>query len=133
MRIFRVSMPVGGVEEAAVFYRTLLGQTGRRVSPGRHYFDISGVILALVDPRADGDQYQSRPNLEPIYIAVDDLQAYHSRAKSLGSLSKEIGDGGLPLGEIATRPWGERSFYVTDPWANPLCFVELSTVFTGEH
>jgi hypothetical protein len=29
------------------------------------------------------------------------------------------------------RPWGERSFYVEDPWKNPLCFVEEGTVYTG--
>jgi hypothetical protein len=28
-------------------------------------------------------------------------------------------------------PWGERSFYVEDPWKNPLCFVEEGTVYTG--
>jgi hypothetical protein len=34
-------------------------------------------------------------------------------------------------GGIVVRPWGERSFYVVDPWGNPLCFVEEGTVYTG--
>ena len=37
----------------------------------------------------------------------------------------------LPGGGIVVRPWGERSFYVEDPWKNPLCFVEEGTVYTG--
>ena len=27
-------------------------------------------------------------------------------------------------------PWGERSFYLTDPWNNPLCIVEDDSKFT---
>jgi hypothetical protein len=36
-----------------------------------------------------------------------------------------------PLGKIAQRPWGERSFYAADPFGNPLCFVARDSVFTG--
>ncbi|MEV0398474.1 VOC family protein [Actinoallomurus sp. NPDC050550] len=36
-----------------------------------------------------------------------------------------------PVGAIAVRPWGERSFYAQDPWGNPLCFVEEGTVYPG--
>ena len=36
-----------------------------------------------------------------------------------------------PLGEIAKRPWGEESFYASDPFGNPLCFVSSASVFTG--
>ena len=32
---------------------------------------------------------------------------------------------------FAQRPWGERSFYATDPFDNPLCFVARDSVFTG--
>jgi len=38
---------------------------------------------------------------------------------------------GEPAGGIVVRPWGERSFYVLDPYGNGLCFVDASTVFTG--
>ena len=34
-------------------------------------------------------------------------------------------------GQIVVRPWGERSFYVEDPWSNGLCFVDEKTLFTG--
>ena len=35
------------------------------------------------------------------------------------------------LGEIARRPWGEESFYASDPFGNGLCFVSRDSVFTG--
>jgi hypothetical protein len=34
-------------------------------------------------------------------------------------------------GDMVTRPWGERSFYVKDPWGNGLCFVDEKTIYTG--
>jgi hypothetical protein len=52
------------------------------------------------------------------------------QSRKLGSLSREsVYD--APGGGIVVRPWGERSFYVEDPWKNPLCFVEEETVYTG--
>ena len=37
-------------------------------------------------------------------------------------------DGGAA--KVIERPWGERSFYVTDPWGNELCFVQEGTLYT---
>src|SRR5438045_1670180 len=37
---------------------------------------------------------------------------------------------GEPAADVVKRPWGERSFYVTDPWGNELCFVEEGTLYT---
>jgi catechol 2,3-dioxygenase-like lactoylglutathione lyase family enzyme len=68
---------------------------------------------------------------EHIYFAVDDLEETCRRAEGLGGLSTDEGDGGLLMGRIATRPWGERSFYLRDPFGNPLCFVDAGTLFTG--
>jgi hypothetical protein len=31
---------------------------------------------------------------------------------------------------VITRPWGERSFYIVDPWGNDLCFCENGTLYT---
>jgi predicted enzyme related to lactoylglutathione lyase len=131
VRIFRVIMPVTDIARAAAFYGSLLDQTGFRVSNGRHYFDCGGVILAAYDPRADGDSAEPRPNFDHVYFAVPDLEAVHDRAKSVGGLSGEVGDGNLPMGQIARRPWGERSFYMRDPFGNKLCFVDETTVFKG--
>ena len=131
MRLYRVILPVDDVEAAARFYSTLFDQSGVRVSPGRHYFACGDVTLALYCPRADGDERNPRPNFDHVYFAVDDLEGVYRRAERLGGLSPAIGDGRLPMGQIAVRPWGERSFYLHDPFANPLCFVDSRSVFTG--
>jgi catechol 2,3-dioxygenase-like lactoylglutathione lyase family enzyme len=130
-RIFRVIMPSGDIARAAQFYAALLDQPGMRVSPGRHYFECGGVILALYDPRADGDTREPRPNFEHVYFAVRNLEAVYERARRVGGIASEVGDGNLPMGEIARRPWGERSFYLHDPFGNPLCFVDETTLFTS--
>ena len=130
-RLFRVIVPVDDIQAAAAFYAALLDEPGMRVSPGRHYFNCGGVMLAIYDPSADGDQRKPRPNFDHVYFAVDDLPGAFQRAQRSGGLSKETGDGGLPMGEIAVRPWGERSFYLHDPFGNPLCFVDAATLFRG--
>jgi catechol 2,3-dioxygenase-like lactoylglutathione lyase family enzyme len=129
-RLFRIIVPVADLDVAARFYQTVLGNPGMRVSPGRHYFGCGGVILAVYSPKADGDRIEPRPNVEHIYFAVPDLEDAFLRAERAGGLSLETGDGNLPMGKIAERPWGERSFYMADPSGNPLCFVDEKTAFT---
>jgi predicted enzyme related to lactoylglutathione lyase len=130
-RLYRVIVPVNDLDVAVRFYATLFDEGGVRVSGGRHYFSCGGVILGLYYPKADGDDRVPRPNFDHLYFAVDDLAAMHHRATRLGGLSAEIGDGNLPMGEIARRPWGEVSFYMVDPSGNPLCFVDATSLFTG--
>jgi predicted enzyme related to lactoylglutathione lyase len=130
-RLYRVIVPVEDIERAAGFYEELLGIAGKRVSGGRHYLDCGGVILALYQPSGDGDEGKALPLPDYVYFAVADLEAVFERAKRLGGLSSETGDGDLPMGEIATRPWRERSFYMRDPFGTPLCFVDERTLFTG--
>ena len=130
-RLFRVIVPVADIERGAAFYTELLGIQGQRVSGGRHYFDCGGVILALLSPQGDGDAGEAHPLPDHVYFAVADLEACHARAEALGCLSSEVGDGGLAMGEIQVRPWGERSFYLHDPFGTPLCFVDETTLFTG--
>jgi catechol 2,3-dioxygenase-like lactoylglutathione lyase family enzyme len=131
-KLYRVILPVADLDSAVGFYSRVLGQHGQRVSPGRHYFDCEGTILACYDPRADGDQQEARPIPEPVYVAVDDLEATFRIAKEAGArLSPDVVPDVGPLGEIANRPWGERSFYAADPFGNPLCFVSRQSVFRG--
>ncbi len=130
-RLFRVILPVADIEPATKFYAELLGQHGMRVSGGRHYFPCGEVMLALYSPKGDGDAREPRPNWDHVYFAVDNLDEVYRRAQKLGGLSTHVGDGRLPMGEIAIRPWGERSFYLSDPFGNPLCFVDSKTLFTG--
>jgi catechol 2,3-dioxygenase-like lactoylglutathione lyase family enzyme len=131
-RLYRVILPVDSLDDAVRFYVALLDDAGMRISPGRHYFRCGEVTLAVYDPAADGDARTPRPNFDHVYFAVDDLETVFARAQRLGTLSKEVGDGGLPMGEIARRPWGERSFYVQDSFGNPLCFVDAASIFTGK-
>ena len=130
-RLFRVILPVADIDPASAFYAELLGQPGMRVSGGRHYFPCGDVMLALYSPKGDGDPREPRPNWDHVYFAVDDIDAVYQRAKKRGGFPSHVCDCRLPLGETATRPWGERSFYLSDPFGNPLCFVDSMTLFTG--
>jgi catechol-2,3-dioxygenase len=127
--LFRVALEVAGSEKAAAFYSRLLGSKGRRVGGGRHYFDCGDVILALVD--VSSERRKPRPVAQNLYFAVSNLAAIHSRARALRCLSREQVHG-EPGGAMRTRPWGERSFYVEDPFGNRLCFVDKRTLFRGE-
>ena len=119
-RLFRVIVPVSSIDNAAVYYSAVLAQPGMRISPGRHYFDCGGTILACFDPRSDGDAWDATPNPDPVYFAVDDLEACQVRASQQRN--------GSILQPIETRPWGERSFYCADPFGNKLCFVVERTL-----
>jgi catechol 2,3-dioxygenase-like lactoylglutathione lyase family enzyme len=129
--LYRVIMPAGDIEVSSAFYARLFDQPGMKVSGGRHYFRCGGVVLAVYSPAGDGDRTTPHANFGHVYISVDDLEAVFGRAQALGCLVTATGDGGLPMGEIAKRPWGERSFYADDPFGNPLCFVDAATLFTG--
>lgn len=122
-RLYRVIVPVSDIERGAAFYGALFGTPGERVSGGRHYFDCGDTLLACVDPRGDNPDAEFRPNPDNIYFAVPDLKAAFGRAKSAGCAWLEK--------TIATRPWGERSFYARDPFGNPICMVDEDTLFTG--
>ena len=130
-RLFRVILPVNDINRAARFYGAVLGLEGVRVSNGRHYFDCGGTILACFDPRADGEDYDARPNPEWLYFAVDDVDAAREACREGGAAMSGDDVHGTPAGEVAVRPWGERSFYALDPFGNKICFVDAATVYTG--
>jgi predicted enzyme related to lactoylglutathione lyase len=126
MRLFRIIIPVGDINEAEQFYSALLGTKGERVSPGRHYFNLGGTIVACYDAKADGDDPQPRwmpHENQYLYFAVDDLEETFERVKKLNTQRIDR--------RIEKMPWGERLFYLRDPWGNPLCCVDESTVFLG--
>ena len=129
-QLFRIALQVADLDQAAAFYSKLLEDEGHRIPRGsRHYFDCGSVILALVDVTAGGEEAKPLPDY--IYFAVNNLEAVCARARELGCLSTDDVHG-ASAGEIVKRPWGERSFYVEDPWGNGLCFVDENTLFTGE-
>ncbi len=138
-RLYRVIQPVADLERAVRFYAAVLGVEGYRVSPGRHYFDCDGTILACYDAAADGDAPaggsagaraapRARAGTEPLYFAVADLDATYGACRDAGARFEEGAPSDVgPLGRIARRPWGEVSFYARDPFGNPLCFVARET------
>ena len=126
-KIFRVTLEVSNLDEAAAFYAKLLASEGKRHPGARHYFDCGGVILSVLDPTQGG--LAPTPGPKSLYFAVRDLDAAHARAAELGALAP-FKVHGQPAGEPTRRPWGERSFYVTDRWGNELCFVEEGTLYT---
>jgi catechol 2,3-dioxygenase-like lactoylglutathione lyase family enzyme len=130
-QLYRVIIPAADLDASQVFYARLLDQPGMRISGGRHYFRCGSVVLAVYSPAGDGDATTPHPNFGHVYFAVDDLEAHFARALALDCLDPATGDGGLPMGQTARRPWGERSFYAYDPFGNPLCFVDAATLFTG--
>lgn len=126
MRLYRVILPVANIDDAARFFSALFELPGERVSTGRHYFNLEGTVLAIYDPVADGDDVS--PKWKPhfnqyLYISVSDLASVFTKVKSWKKVTN--------VTEIEQMPWGERLFYFNDPWGNPLCFVDQSTVFTG--
>jgi catechol 2,3-dioxygenase-like lactoylglutathione lyase family enzyme len=130
--VFRVLLGAADLERSRRFYESLLGVKGRRVADGRIYFECGSVILGLLD-RSAGHESDRSPPTEAIYFATHDLEGVHRRARRLGCLDPDLlhGDPANPMGEVTVRPWGERSFYATDPSGNPLCFVDAPTKFTG--
>ena len=126
VRLYRVILPVTNIERAALIYGGLLQQPGERVSPGRHYFNCGGTILACYDPVADGDGLKGGWKHHPeqyIYFAVPDLENRLQLAREAGCT---ILDGG-----IQQMPWGERMFWAQDPFGNPISFVDETQLFMG--
>jgi catechol 2,3-dioxygenase-like lactoylglutathione lyase family enzyme len=126
-KIFRVTFEVADLDAAATFYGKLLGIPGKRHPGARHYFNCDGVILALLDPTQGG--VKPTPGPKSLYFATADVQGVHARAKALDALAP-FKVHGQPAGDVIERPWGEKSFYVTDPWGNELCFVQEGTLYT---
>jgi catechol 2,3-dioxygenase-like lactoylglutathione lyase family enzyme len=125
-KLFRVTVEVSRLEDAAAFYATLLGVPGTRHPGARHYFDCGGVVLAVLDVASGG--MTPTPGPKSLYFAVDDIDAIHARAAGLAALAPYQVHG-QPAGQVIKRPWGERSFYVVDPWGNDLCFVQDGTLY----
>ena len=131
--LYRIILQVDNLDKAEEFYGQLLSDRGRRIPrASRHYIDCGPVILALVDVAGENiPGLKPQPLPDYIYFAVSDVDAVYARARELNCLSSEDVHGDS-AGDLVTRPWGERSFYVHDPWGNGLCFVDEKTLFTGK-
>lgn len=126
-QFFRLNIEVGDLEAAISFYTRLLGIQGRKQAGSRCYFNCGPVTLQVLDVSS---VRKPHPATKALYFTVNDLDAAYQRAGALDCVSREnVHD--APGDGIVVRPWGERSFYVEDPWRNPLCFVEEGTVYAG--
>lgn len=124
-RLYRIILPVPDIEAASAFYASVLGIAGQRISPGRHYFDCGGTILACYDPVADGDGEQGGWRFHPfqyVYIAVSNLEEVAARVEAAGGTIEQ---------GIETYPWGERMFHARDPFGSLVSLVDETTLFTG--
>ena len=121
MRVFRVAVPASDIERSRRFYEAVLQLDADDTVPSRLYFHCGEVILAVIDWRVE-PLGEFRPTPENLYVATADLEGAHERATIAGAGR---------LTPIATRPWGERSFYCADPDGNLLCFVDETTLFLG--
>jgi predicted enzyme related to lactoylglutathione lyase len=126
-KFFRMNIEVDDLNAAKAFYEVLFDMPGRLQAGARLYFTTGAVTLQVVDVSSVGAPHAAA---KALYFTVKDLDAAHARAASLGALSHDKVHG-LAGGDINVRPWGERSFYAQDPWANPLCFVEEGTTYAG--
>src|SRR5665213_1319285 len=88
--VFRVIVGVTDIEAAQEFYSMMLGQAGRRVSPGRHYFDLGNLIFACYDPEADGDETPQMSNPEPIYFSVPNIESFYARCVDAGLVGPTV-------------------------------------------
>src|SRR5262249_56529711 len=70
-KIFRVTLEVADLDQAAKFYGKLLGTEGKRHPGAPHYFDCGGVILAVLGPTAGG--MTPTPGPKTPYFSVTDL------------------------------------------------------------
>ena len=126
-QFFRLNIEVDDLETAISFYTRLLGIQGRKQAGSRCYFNCGPVTLQVLDVSSLREPHTAA---KALYFTVSDLEAAYERASALKCVSREdVHD--APGGGIVVRPWGERSFYVEDPWKNPLCFVEEGTVYAG--
>lgn len=126
-RLFRVFVEVADLDGATDLYRQLLGIEGERHPGARHYFHCGEVVVAVIDVSRGG--LTPTPGPKSLSFAVDDITVYHERAAHLGVLAPYQVHG-EQAGDVIERPWGERSFYVVDPWGNDLCFCQDGTLYT---
>ena len=127
-KLHRVVLPVTHLDRIAAMYAELLESAGERISPGLHYFDCGGPILALYDQIADGVGWPhdrgSGDDFVQVSVTVPELDWVYWRAQELGFAQVTA----LSRDQI----YGERSCCLRDPCGNLVKFVEESTAFRGD-
>ena len=119
MRAFRLAVPASDLGRSRAFYEQVLGMDADDTVPSRLYFHCGDFIVALVDRSTTGGV---QPLPDHLYLSTGELDRVLERAEAAGATI---------TAPIDHRPWGERSFYCTDPDGHALCFVDDATLFLG--
>ncbi|PPE72677.1 hypothetical protein C3942_16625 [Solimonas fluminis] len=122
-KLFRIVIPVSGLDQAARFYGSLLLADGFRVPPASHSFPLGQALLTCYDARVDGEAVLP-PSPQAIYIGVDEnLMQLRVRALQMGATEVDA--------EPRRMPAGEAGLCLTDPWGNRLAMVDAHTMQWG--
>ncbi|MDP2359599.1 MAG: VOC family protein [bacterium] len=120
-------------EAARRFYEALLAAPPVLHVPGMTEFELPGGLLLGLMPeagirrllpalavcfRGDAPQAPPAPLRAELYLAVDDAEAWLTRALAAGARL---------LDPVAARPWGDRAGYALDPWGHVLALAETSS------
>lgn len=120
LRLYQVVLPVTDINQAADFYGHLFDAPGKRVSPGRHQFDLNGLIFCCWDFAKETKTSGVLPHSQRVDFSVDDLDSAFQRAN--------VPQATLFDEQIAVFPWGERFFRLKDPFGNQLTFLDETTL-----
>jgi predicted enzyme related to lactoylglutathione lyase len=119
-RVHRTALPVKDIDAAAKFYSKLLDNSGKRISPDRHYYDLGGFILALYQPAGGGSGWSFETN-----------QYFYLSAADLDDMRRKVTEGGGKcLTENAKMPWGETMFFATDPSGSRIGICREDSLFS---
>ncbi|MDM4771043.1 ankyrin repeat domain-containing protein [Solimonas sp. SE-A11] len=122
-KLFRIVIPVSGLDRAVRFYSSLLLVDGFRVPPAIHNFPLGQALLTCYDARVDGET-PLPPSPQLIYIGVDEnLMQLRMRAVQMGATEVDH--------EPRRMPGGEAGLCMTDPWGNRLAMVDAHTMQWG--
>ncbi len=127
-KLHRIVLLVTHIDRIAAMYAELLEASGERISPGVHYFDCGGPILALYDQIGDGVGWPhnrgSGDEFVYVSISVPELDWVYWRAQELGFAR---------VTALSRNPiYGERSCCLRDPCGNLIQLIEESTAFRGD-
>jgi predicted enzyme related to lactoylglutathione lyase len=120
VRAYRIALPASDLGRSRAFYEQVLGMDADDTVPTRLYFHCGGFIVALIDMSSRSADVHPLPG--DLYFATHELDEVFRRAVAAGAAITSA---------IEVRPWGERSFYCTDPDGHRLCFVDDRTLFLG--
>ena len=120
LKLYQVSLGVENIDKAESFYRQLLGTAGQRKGAGGVHFKCGELVLICHLSKQSADLARAAATATHLLFVVADLEALFGQAKTAGCASMDD--------QVTHLPWGDRSFSVTDPFGNPLSFIDVETM-----